>query len=303
MDGGQGRGPAALQTALGAPSLLARSPRILLIASLRALLEDSSSKLQLSGAQVTTPNHQRHAVWKHAADGSVLKRHSGTALSISTKESNRDLLGERGNRTTGRQGMPMPARQVRVLAQWAARPTPHVIEIRGLTVHDWLQVHSRPGLRVAACRQCRRQGLPQQAEQAGHRPARRQAQLPHGPAAWRLGSSSGDKDAERPSGSKPAQAGEEEDRGVAAALRALRWYKETVSPLLPRSCRFLPTCSEYSMQAYRQFGVARGTLLTAWRLVRCNPLNLAVQYQGKYDPPMWPPPGFRWLAREQPDSK
>jgi len=87
------------------------------------------------------------------------------------------------------------------------------------------------------------------------------------------------------------------EEGVQTALKALRWYKSTVSPILPRSCRFLPTCSEYSMQAYKEFGNTKGTILTAWRLVRCNPLNWRVKYQGKYDPPVWPPVGFEWLAR------
>ena len=85
--------------------------------------------------------------------------------------------------------------------------------------------------------------------------------------------------------------------GVQAALGTLRWYKSTVSPLLPRSCRFLPTCSEYSMQAYTQFGFAKGTVLTAWRLMRCNPLNFHVRYQGTFDPPKWPPVGFAWTKR------
>lgn len=90
--------------------------------------------------------------------------------------------------------------------------------------------------------------------------------------------------------------GEKED--VETALKALKWYKDTISPILPRSCRFLPTCSEYSMQAYKEFGNVKGTILTAWRLIRCNPLNLAVKYQGKYDPPVWPPVGFGWLAKQ-----
>ena len=77
--------------------------------------------------------------------------------------------------------------------------------------------------------------------------------------------------------------------GVRAALVALKFYKAAISPLLPASCRFLPTCSEYSMQAYRRFGVCRGTALTAWRLARCNP------WGGRgYDPPKWPPPGLEW---------
>ena len=59
-----------------------------------------------------------------------------------------------------------------------------------------------------------------------------------------------------------------------------------ISPLLPASCRFFPTCSEYAAQAFRQYGAARGVVLTAWRLLRCNPLG-----PSGYDPPCWPP---RW---------
>lgn len=47
-----------------------------------------------------------------------------------------------------------------------------------------------------------------------------------------------------------------------------------ISPLLPKSCRFVPTCSEYSMIAYKKYGFAKGTVLTAWRLCRCNPLGM-----------------------------
>lgn len=46
-----------------------------------------------------------------------------------------------------------------------------------------------------------------------------------------------------------------------------------ISPILPNSCRYVPTCSEYSMEAYKKYGVVKGTVLTAWRLCRCNPLG------------------------------
>ena len=68
------------------------------------------------------------------------------------------------------------------------------------------------------------------------------------------------------------------------------WCAGVISPLLPKSCRFLPTCSEYSMRAYREYGTARGTALTVWRVLRCNPLS-----EGGFDPPRWPPPGLDWL--------
>ena len=101
---------------------------------------------------------------------------------------------------------------------------------------------------------------------------------------------------EKPSQISQRMKASDEKWGVDEALRALKWYKNTISPVLPKACRFLPTCSEYSMQAYQEFGFARGTILTAWRLARCNPLNFRVKFQGKYDPPQWPPVGFQWLS-------
>ncbi len=58
---------------------------------------------------------------------------------------------------------------------------------------------------------------------------------------------------------------------VRAALAALALYKALVSPLLPRACRFTPTCSEYAADAIRRHGLARGTALAARRLARCRP--------------------------------
>jgi hypothetical protein len=64
-----------------------------------------------------------------------------------------------------------------------------------------------------------------------------------------------------------------------AAIRVLRAYKWAVSPLLPMSCRYVPTCSEYAMEAVDRYGVLRGALMAAWRLLRCHPL-----VKGGYDP-------------------
>ncbi|KAL5709566.1 hypothetical protein ACHQM5_020241 [Ranunculus cassubicifolius] len=75
---------------------------------------------------------------------------------------------------------------------------------------------------------------------------------------------------------------EVEDLGVKAALSMLKFYKREISPLMPNSCRYVPTCSEYSMIAYKRYGVAKGTILTAWRLCRCNPLG-----GSGFDPPRW----------------
>lgn len=67
---------------------------------------------------------------------------------------------------------------------------------------------------------------------------------------------------------------EEESAGVKVALAVLRFYKREISPLLPPSCRFLPTCSEYAMESFQSFGAGKGAVLTAWRLLRCNPFGV-----------------------------
>ena len=57
------------------------------------------------------------------------------------------------------------------------------------------------------------------------------------------------------------------------ALAALRGYKRIISPLLPPACRFQPTCSAYAAEAIELHGLARGILLAARRLLRCNPFS------------------------------
>ncbi len=59
--------------------------------------------------------------------------------------------------------------------------------------------------------------------------------------------------------------------------RLLIWcldrYKRWISPLLPKACRFSPTCSEYARLALLKHGLARGTFLAAGRLLRCQPFH------------------------------
>ena len=66
---------------------------------------------------------------------------------------------------------------------------------------------------------------------------------------------------------------------TAAAIGLVRAYQLTVSRVLPSSCRFYPSCSEYTRQAIERYGVAQGAWLGAKRLARCHPLN-----PGGYDP-------------------
>jgi putative membrane protein insertion efficiency factor len=64
-----------------------------------------------------------------------------------------------------------------------------------------------------------------------------------------------------------------------AVMLLLRGYKWVVSPMLPPSCRYVPTCSEYAMEAVERHGVLRGIWMAVARLLRCHPLA-----KGGYDP-------------------
>ena len=62
-------------------------------------------------------------------------------------------------------------------------------------------------------------------------------------------------------------------------LNVLRGYKWLVSPLLPPACRYVPSCSEYAIEAVERFGALRGMAMSVWRLCRCHPF-----VKGGYDP-------------------
>jgi hypothetical protein len=57
-----------------------------------------------------------------------------------------------------------------------------------------------------------------------------------------------------------------------AALWMLRSYKRWISPAFPPSCRYVPTCSEYALEAVERYGPLRGLAMAAGRLLRCHPL-------------------------------
>lgn len=63
------------------------------------------------------------------------------------------------------------------------------------------------------------------------------------------------------------------------AVEAIKTYKKIATPYVIKSCRFAPTCSEYAIEAIEQKGIARGTMLSIWRLLRCNPFS-----RGGWDP-------------------
>ena len=58
-----------------------------------------------------------------------------------------------------------------------------------------------------------------------------------------------------------------------AATLLVRGYRRFVSPLFLPRCKYHPTCSQYALDALREFGLARGVVLAAWRILRCNPLS------------------------------
>jgi len=64
-----------------------------------------------------------------------------------------------------------------------------------------------------------------------------------------------------------------------AVLFCLKFYRRFLSPLKPRTCRFYPTCSQYSIQAVEKYGVIKGLWLTVKRLAKCHPFH-----PGGYDP-------------------
>ncbi|HZT11001.1 MAG TPA: membrane protein insertion efficiency factor YidD [Actinomycetota bacterium] len=86
-----------------------------------------------------------------------------------------------------------------------------------------------------------------------------------------------------PSSRKPSISGptpEPESPGLAGAVIPLvRAYQLVLGPVLPRACRFEPTCSRFALEALRRYGAVRGSVLTARRLSRCHPWN-----PGGYDP-------------------
>ena len=59
----------------------------------------------------------------------------------------------------------------------------------------------------------------------------------------------------------------------------IRFYRRFVSPGLPARCKYEPSCSRYAVQAIERYGILRGLVLAAWRLLRCNPWS-----HGGHDP-------------------
>ena len=59
----------------------------------------------------------------------------------------------------------------------------------------------------------------------------------------------------------------------------IRLWQRGISPFLPPTCRYSPTCSQYAIEAVRDHGIVKGSVLTLWRILRCHPFA-----DGGYDP-------------------
>ncbi|GAA0071840.1 membrane protein insertion efficiency factor YidD [Clostridium sardiniense] len=62
-------------------------------------------------------------------------------------------------------------------------------------------------------------------------------------------------------------------------INLIRFYRKNISPLKNPCCRYVPTCSQYAIEAVEKHGAFRGSLMAVWRILRCNPFS-----KGGYDP-------------------
>ena len=62
-------------------------------------------------------------------------------------------------------------------------------------------------------------------------------------------------------------------------IAMIRFYKSAISPYTPARCKYIPSCSQYGLEAIERFGALKGGALTLWRILRCNPFS-----KGGYDP-------------------
>ena len=62
-------------------------------------------------------------------------------------------------------------------------------------------------------------------------------------------------------------------------IAAIRFYQRKISPLSPPRCRYIPTCSQYALEAVEKYGTIKGGWLAARRIARCHPFH-----KGGYDP-------------------
>ncbi|MFQ7000354.1 MAG: membrane protein insertion efficiency factor YidD [Clostridium sp.] len=62
-------------------------------------------------------------------------------------------------------------------------------------------------------------------------------------------------------------------------LYLIKMYRTKISPMYPPRCKYIPTCSQYAVEAIEKYGVIKGGLMSIWRILRCNPFS-----KGGFDP-------------------
>ena len=62
-------------------------------------------------------------------------------------------------------------------------------------------------------------------------------------------------------------------------LSVIKFYRKYISPGRPSCCRFMPTCSQYALDAINKYGAFKGSIMAVYRIIRCNPFC-----KGGYDP-------------------
>ena len=62
----------------------------------------------------------------------------------------------------------------------------------------------------------------------------------------------------------------------------IKIYRKKISPMYPPRCKYVPTCSQYALEAIEKYGIIKGGLMSIWRILRCNPFS-----RGGFDPVKW----------------
>lgn len=62
-------------------------------------------------------------------------------------------------------------------------------------------------------------------------------------------------------------------------INIIKFYRKSISPRTLSHCKYMPTCSQYGIDAIEKYGVLKGSIMTIWRILRCNPFS-----KGGYDP-------------------
>ena len=62
-------------------------------------------------------------------------------------------------------------------------------------------------------------------------------------------------------------------------IRLIQFYQKYLSPMKSTRCPYIPSCSQYGLEAIEKYGAIKGSILATWRILRCNPFS-----KGGYDP-------------------